>query len=214
MDIRVSNPTVRSASQTSVSGSVFEIVFLIIVILVGYFYLVAPKGREHKSVTEQLASVEQKQSALKDQQAAFDKLVQELDSKPDQVAALEATLPLDSKPSRLYVLLENLIQATGLTTGSVSVDADSQEVVAGSTTEDKPIAATDHKVKPTSIAVSATGTIDQLSGLLRQIETSTRLLEVSNLDIAQGRGDQLVFKIGLKAYSYSPDPAAASAPAN
>ncbi len=211
MDIRVTNqPIPATSSKTSFSGSVFEIIFLIIIIVIGYFYLVAPKQSAYHDVSDNLSGLKKKQDTLKTQKEAFDKLVQELEAQPDAVTQLDNTLPLDNKPSRLYVLLENLIQSSGLTTGTVSVDSDAQAVVAGAKTAADQSFATDHKIKPTTVSVSASGTIDQLTGFLTHLETSTRLLEVNSLDISQGRGDQLIFKVGLKAYSYSSDPAAAS----
>ncbi len=212
MDIRVTNqPIPATNSKSSFSGSVFEIIFLIIIIVIGYFYLVSPKQSAYNDISDQLTSLKKKQDTLKTQKEAFDKLVQELEAQPEAVAQLDSTLPLDNKPSRLYVLLENLIQGAGLTTGTVSVDSDAQAVVAGAKTATDQAFATDHKIKPTTISVSASGTVDQLTGFLTRLETSTRLLEVNSLDISQGRGDQLIFKVGLKAYSYSPDSAASNA---
>jgi Tfp pilus assembly protein PilO len=209
MDIRVSSQPVPLTTKTSFSGSVFEIVFLVVVIVVAYFYLVSPKQDEYGTIKNQLSTLKQKQITIENQKTAFDHLVQELDAEPQGVQALDQTLPLDSKPSKLYVLLESLMQSIGLTTGSVTVDADPTVVVAGSKTNAKQPFDMEHKVKPVGITVSATGTIDQLTGLLHSIETSTRLLEVSTLDVSQGRGNQLVFKIGLKAFSYSETASAA-----
>lgn len=214
MDIRVTNQPIPATSKSSFSGSVFEIIFLIIIIVIGYFYLVAPKQRAYNDVSDQLAGLKKKQETLKTQKEAFDKLVQELGAQSEAVAQLDSTLPLDSKPSKLYVLLESLVQSSGLTTGSVTVESDAQAVVAGTKTPADKSFATDHKIKPTIVAVSATGTVDQLTGFLTRLETSTRLLEVNSLDVSQGRGDQLIFKVGLKAYSYSPDPAAANSAAS
>ena len=151
-----------------------------------------------------------KLTVLQDQKKSFSSLAQQLESSSDAVVALDAILPLDSKPSRLYVLLENLIQSTGLTTGSVTVDSDPQMVVAGQIAPESTEEATERATQSIGVSVSATGTIDQLTAFLRAIETSNRYLEVSNLDVSQGRGDQLVFKLGLKAYSYTPEAQAAS----
>jgi Tfp pilus assembly protein PilO len=204
MDIRVSNqPVPTTSTRTSFSGSVFEIVFLLVVILVAYFYLVSPKKDEYNTVRTQLATLKKKQETIEAQKSAFDRLVQQLDAEPDGVTALEQTLPLDSKPSRLYVLLENVMQSSGLTTGSVTIDSNSQTVVAGNKNGSKQQFSAEHKVQPSAITVSAVGTIDQLNSFLHVVETSTRLLEVTDLDVSQGRGDQLSFRVGMKAFSYA-----------
>lgn len=207
MDIRVTSQPIPATNRSSFSGSVFEIIFLIIITVVGYFYLVAPKQTVYNDVRDQLTGLKKKQDALDTQKKAFDKLVQDLAADPQAVSDLNSTLPLDSKPSKLYVLLESLIQGSGLTTGSVSVDSDAQTIVAGMKTPADKEFSVDHKIKPTTISVNATGTVDQLGSFLQKLENSTRLLEITSLDISQGRGDQLIFKVGLKAYSYSPDTA-------
>lgn len=212
MDIRVTNQPLKLNNKTSFSGSVFEVVFLLIITILAYFYLVAPKSEQYGTLKDQFKALEQKQAELATQKSAFDRLVQQLASEPETVALLDGMLPLDAKPSRLYVLLENLVQSAGLTTGAVTVNADSQVVVAGDQQmTDKPFAV-DRTLKPTGITISATGTIDQLSGLLRSIETATRLLAIESLDVSQGRAGQIVFKVGMKAYSYNPDPAGKHAP--
>lgn len=204
MDIKVSNQPVPTTSiRTSFSGSIFEIVFLLVVILVAYFYLVSPKKEEYGALQTQLETLKKKQETIESQKVAFDKLVQQLEAEPDGVTALEQTLPLDSKPSKLYVLLENIMQSSGLTTGSVTIDSNSQVVVAGNKTDTKQLFSSEHKVQPVPITVSAIGTVDQLNGFLHVIETSTRLLEIVDVDVNQGRGGQLSFRVGMKAFSYA-----------
>ena len=209
MDIQVTTKT-QPAKTSSITGSLFEVVFLIVVIVVGYFYLVAPKYTAYKDSRDALQAQKDKLTVLQDQKKSFAALAQQLESSSDAVVALDAILPLDSKPSRLYVLLENLIQSTGLTSGSVTVDSDPQMVVAGQMATDSTEEATERTTQSIGVSVSATGTIDQLTAFLRAIETSNRYLEVSNLDVSQGRGDLLVFKLGLKAYSYTPEVQAVS----
>ena len=202
MDIRVTNQLVPVTSRTSFTGSVFEVIFLIIVIIVAYFYLVSPKQTQFSDLKNKLTDVKKRQESIKSQKIAFDKLVQDLEDETEGVEALDQTLPIDSKPSKIYVLLENLMQRQGLTTGSVSVDADSQQIVAGHTETGGQALDSEHKVQPVPLTVSATGTIDQLNGFLQFVETSTRLLEVVSLDVNQGQADQLVFRIGMRAYFY------------
>lgn len=202
MDMHITSQPVPISRKASFSGTIIEVVFLIILSVVTYFYLVGPKIAEFKLARTELSGVQAKKDALQKQVQDFDRLVQEFSDNTHGVSALDQVLPLDSKPSKLYVLLENFMQSSGLTTGSVTVDSDALTVVAGNVATDNIGEQATHKILPINISVSGVGTIDQLSNLLHLIETSTRLLEINNLDVSQGRNDQIVFKVSLKAYSY------------
>ncbi len=213
MDIRTTSDSSFSKNSSSFTGTIFEIVFLLIIIIIGYAYLVSPKATEYKKVRDNLQSLKEKQSKLNSQKQTFDTLVQELESSGPSVAILDDVLPLDPKPSKLYVLMDNLIQREGLTAGTVNVDMDSQTVVAGDKTPDGTTAAVaERKIKPISVTVSAIGTIDQLSGFLQLVESSSRLLQVNSLDLSQGRADQVIFKVGINAYTYAAIPTATTTP--
>jgi Tfp pilus assembly protein PilO len=211
MDVK-STPTVStpSAARSSFSGSAFEVVFLVIVIIVAYWYLVSPKSTQFDTLDTQLTNLREQESKLDTQQTVFNRLVQELDSESQSVSQLDQLLPLDGKPGRLYVLLENLIQTAGLGAGTVSVETNPQEVVAGDRALlEKPYDPERKLVKQT-ITISAAGTMDQMNNFLQLLETSGRILEVSDLDVNQGRGNQLLFRVGLSAYAYLPETATTS----
>lgn len=201
MDIRVATKT-QTAAAPSVGGTVFEAVFLLIVIVVAYFYLVAPKYDAYAAGRDSLAALEAKQKEVQGQKAAFSTLAQKLEASGDALVALDAALPLDSKPSRLYVLVENILQRSGIVSGSVSVDHPSALVVAGEKAGADD--ASTRSLQPTSITISATSTIDQLNQFLRGLETSGRIFEVTDLSVGQAREGQVVFKITAKAYAYLP----------
>ncbi|MBP9686550.1 MAG: hypothetical protein KBD66_01995 [Candidatus Doudnabacteria bacterium] len=201
MDIRVATKT-QTASTPSVGGTAFEAIFLLIVIVVGYFYLIAPKYDVYAAGKDELATLEAKQNEVNEQKAAFATLAQKLESSADALVAVDAALPLDSKPSRLYVLVENILQRSGIVAGSVSVDHNSALVVAGATTKSETSAS--RAIQPTSIVISATSTIDQLNQFLRGLETSGRIFEVTDLSVGQAREGQIVFKVTAKAYAYLP----------
>lgn len=202
--------TYRPAAQgrTSFSGSIFEVVFLLIVIFLGYWYLVLPKSDEYTRYQDQLVSLQGRRKEIDAQKTVFDRLVQDLGQQTEAITALDGMLPLDAKPSRLYLLMESLMQRGGLGSGVVSIEIDSQTPVAGNKAViDQPFDA-DRKVKTIAINVSGTGTIDQIDNFLRLLESSGRVLQVQSMDINQGRGDQLIFSLVINTYSYVPGVAA------
>lgn len=190
--------------RTSFSGSIFEVVFLLIVIFLGYWYLVLPKSDEYTRYQDQLVSLQGRRRELDAQKKVFDTLVQDLSLQTEAIAALDDMLPLDAKPSRLYLLMESLMQRAGLGSGVVGIEIDPQTPVAGNKAViDQPFDA-DRKVKTIAITVSGTGTIDQIDNFLHLLESSGRVLQVQSMDINQGRGDQLIFSLVISTYSYVP----------
>lgn len=204
--------TFRSATpgRTSFSGSVFEMVFLLIVIFLAYWYLVLPKADEHAHFQEQLVSLQNRRREIDTQKKTFDTFVQDLSQQTDNIVALDNMLPLDAKPSRLYLLMESLMQRAGLGSGVVSIEIDPQTAVAGNKAVLEQPYDSDRKLKTIGINVSGTGTIDQLDNLLHLLESSGRVLQVQGMDIDQGRGDQLIFRLVINTYSYVPASATAT----
>ena len=96
------------------------------------------------------------------------------------------------------------MQRAGLGSGVVGIEIDPQTPVAGDKAViEQPFNAV-RKTKTIGINVSGTGTIDQLDNFLRLLESSGRVLQVQGMDINQGRGDQLIFRLAINTYSYVP----------
>lgn len=210
MDTKPTTFRPTAQGRTSFSGSIFEVVFLLIVIFLAYWYLVLPKSDEYTRYQDQLVSLQGRRKEIDTQKKVFDTLVQDLGQQTEAIAALDDMLPLDAKPSRLYLLMESLMQRAGLGSGVVGIEIDPQTPVAGDKAViDQPFDA-DRKVKTIAINVSGTGTIDQIDNFLHLLESSGRVLQVQSMDINQGRGDQLIFSLVINTYSYVPGAAASA----
>jgi Tfp pilus assembly protein PilO len=210
MDTKPSTFRPAAIGRTSFSGSVFEVVFLLIIIFLGYWYLVLPKSDEYTRYQEQLTSLQGRRAEIDGQKKIFDTLVADLGAQTENIAALDDMLPLDAKPSRLYLLMESLMQRAGLGSGVVGIEIDPQTPVAGNKAVIEQPFDADRKVKTIAINVSGTGTIGQLDSFLRLLESSGRVLQVQGMDIDQGRGDQLIFRLVISTYSYVPSASNAS----
>jgi Tfp pilus assembly protein PilO len=204
MDTNLATTRSTTPTRTSFSGSVFELIFLLIIIFLGYWYLVLPKSDEYSGFQDQLKNLQARRTEINAQQKVFDVLVQDLNAQTDNLTALDDMLPLDAKPSRLYLLMESIMQRAGLGSGVVSIEIDPQTPVAGNAAASAQSLDSDRTVKTIGINVSGTGTIDQLDNLLHLLESSGRVLQVQGMDISQGRGEQLIFRLTLHTYSYVP----------
>ncbi|MBL8031096.1 MAG: hypothetical protein JNK33_02105 [Candidatus Doudnabacteria bacterium] len=204
MDTKPTTSRPIMPARTSFSGSIFEVVFLLIVIFLAYWYLVLPKSDAYARFQEQLISLQGRRAEIEHQKKTFDTLVQSLHEQADSIVALDDMLPLDAKPSRLYLLMESLMQRAGLGSGVVGIEIDPQTPVAGDKAVIEQPFNAERKTKTIGINVSGTGTIDQLDNFLRLLESSGRVLQVQGMDINQGRGDQLIFRLAINTYSYVP----------
>lgn len=204
METKISTLRPVTSRHTSFTGSVFEVVFLLIIIFLSYWYLVLPKADAYSHYQEQRTSLERKRAEIDSQKKVFDTLVTDLAAQTENIAALDDMLPLDTKPSRLYLLMESLMQRAGLGSGVAGIEIDSQTPVAGNKAVIEQPFDADRKVKAIAINVSGTGTIDQLDNFLRLLESSGRVLQVQGMDVDQGRGDQLIFRLVISTYSYVP----------
>jgi hypothetical protein len=67
----------------------------------------------------------------------------------------------------------------------------------------KPYDAT-RKLQTIDLTVTATGNMDQFKDLLKLIETNSRILDITNIEISSQEGTT-IFKLKIKAYIYTPE---------
>ncbi len=191
------------------TGSLFEIGLLIILIVLGYIYLVSPKQKETNDRISRLATLTDDKKKIDNQKKVFEKLVKEMNDNKSQVAAIDEAIPLEPEISKLYVLTEYLAQSAGMNASSVTIENNPAVPVAGDKELTENVFGVDRKLVPVTISVNAIGTMDQLTGFLSKVETSNRLIDIISINITPGKGDQFIFKFGLQAYSFAPNTTAA-----
>lgn len=198
---KVSNFTASKSAQSVM----FELVLLLVMIGLVFYYLLSPKLHELGDRKAQYSKLQAENKKIEEQVRIFDGLVDKMKSEPEKISVLDEALPLDPKFSRLYILIESIVQSSGLSTSGINIDANASTVVSGDKKILKSKFGTDRKLITTQATVNAIGNLTQLENVLQQIESSGRLMDVNTLDITGGKSDQLLFKIGIKAYSFLPD---------
>lgn len=195
-------------------GSLFEIGLLVTISILLYMYLLGPKLDEYHGRQDTFRDLEKQYSDLQRQEQVFQNLQTQMRDKVESVNLLDNTLPLNDKLTRMYILVNDLAGRAGINAASIGVQPDSSLPAAGDkVTLTAPFTAA-RRLATVPVVVSGTGTIDQLSGFLRLVETSTRLLDVTSMDISQGQDDQLIFKVALQGYTYIPTAPTAAGSAN
>lgn len=194
---------VGNTSNSRLQSTMFEAGIFIVLAVLAYIYLAGPKMHEYSDRKGRLDTLTIQQQDLENQQKTFDQLLATLREKQDSIVLLDDALPLENKGSRLYILVDNLIQGSGMSASSISVDINPAVAVAGKSSSE--LFQGEHRLMPVNISISTTGTLEQLSGFLKLIESSNRLIDVSSLEVSQGKADQLIFKLTLKAYTFALD---------
>lgn len=204
-NVSLATPKPREFSSPRKSwGSLFEVAVFIVLAILVYVYLVSPKQKELTDRQARLTKLTDDEKKIKAQEQAFNRLLGELKDDEQNIAQLDQLLPLDSRSSKLYVLVEYLAQSVGIQSSSIAIEENSEKIVAGNKDLLKDPYSVDRQLTPIAININAIGTFDQLNNFLRNVENSSRLLDIDNLSITQGKDNQFIFKIGLKAYAFGP----------
>lgn len=184
----------------------FQLVLLIVVIVLFGWFLVRPKTTklsEYKSQRDDLKATQQKQAS--DIKTVHD-LVAKMQSSAGDVALLDETLPIESRVTRLQVLLSSIAQNSGMTLVNVSVDPGASGIAAGDKANlDKPFSKP-KKLYTSDALINVTGSFDQLKALLSGVENNRRILDVDGMDISAGTDSLLTVHLKLKTYYYAPSP--------
>ena len=201
------SPKVKSFSPQSVSKSqatVFELVIMIVVLAVGYPYLVAPKVKEYRDTKDKLVAVTKDSESFENTKRDLENLKKKLADPKNKknIAVLSEALPLQTRITRTYILMEDMVKKPALSLGNLVVDqtADIGGVNVKSTS---PYAAA-RKLSTVNLNVSVTGTMEQFRGFLTILENDNRVLDIQNLEIAPVKEDTLSFHMQVKTYLYAP----------
>jgi Tfp pilus assembly protein PilO len=169
----------------------------------GAWFFIRPQAATLKSkraeLQQQQALLEGAQQETKD----LSRLVTQLQASDREVALLDEALPLETRVTKLQVLLNSLVTASGMRLGPVNVETAALGVAAGDKkTLDNPFGA-NRKLQTITLDLMVEGNVDQFRNLLRLIESNSRIVDIVSVDITD-ETEESSFRIKLKAYSYAP----------
>ena len=189
-----------NSSPGSLRNSLAEIVALILVIVLVFWFFVKPKMVELSAVRADVKSEQAIANRVEADSAQLTKLVSKLQQSKKDVDLLDEALPLESRITRLEVLLDSLVSASGTKLATLNVQV-GDKVVSGDKGELADQFGVERKLQTYTGDLTVTGSIDEFKNLLQLIETNGRIIEITNLDLT---GDSGVpsYRLKLKAYSY------------
>lgn len=201
MEIQTPKKTLNITPRSSFRHSWFEVGLLIVVIGLFYWFLILPKKTQINTLQAQYDQLNTQDQSIENTESKLSQAVSDMRSHPTEVAYLDEALPLDNRVTKLYIALQNITQNSGMTVGDINIDSPSGDVAGDKDTLANPYAVTRTLQKFTT-ALTVTGTFDQFQQLLKRIESSGRLLDVTGVNIQPSETDLFQFTISLQAYYY------------
>ncbi len=205
MDINFQNKLPKFEAPVSIKASrnaITEIVLLLIVAGLFYWFLLSPKMAEVKlKQAEADKFTEQKQSIQQDV-ATLKKLSEDLKESGDDLVHLDQALPLEERQVRTQLLLDQLIRSSGLFVGDISVNDPQETVVAGNKALLKNPFGVPRSLGMLTVNASVSGNFDQLLDLIKKLENYGRLMDISTLNLSAGSGGVLNMKLTFTMYYF------------
>ena len=195
-------PTIESIYQNKQLGSpLFQAALVFGFIILFSIFVIRPKYESVNELKEQANSVQSQRQTLEEEQQALNMLVAKLEASPEQIKLLDEALPLDSRPTSTSVMIESYAGSSGLQLAQIGMDALDKEISTGNKAVIEDPYSVSRQLVTSNITVVVSGSVDQFRNFLQLLETSGRIIDVSELQITNGQ-DTITFKLQLKAYEY------------
>ena len=186
-------------------GALLETCLLIAIGVLFWFFMVLPKQTAVFAAQKQLEDLNTEAGKISTTADLLRQRVSELDSDKDKISKLDQALPLSDTLPRLQMLVTQLAEQAAVTVGSLSISGQGGDnVVAGNKTLlANPYGAT-RSLKTYFIAMTVSGSYDQLMLFLHTLENSGRIMEISSMNISAANSSMLNLQINFSTYNLAP----------
>jgi len=204
----MAQPSFTSSASIKTPSTLVELGAVIVAIILVFWFFVRPK----------LANVNDQKTAIAQQQQIFNsvetdrqqmlKLVSDLKNQQGDVALVDEALPLDTRITRIQVLIDGLVSASGMQEHSINFSASDKLIAAGNPVEiPQPSESAGKQYSVTrsldtiNFDLAVSGSVDQLKQLLNLVETNGRVIDITDISINSNQGT-VTYMLKLKTYSY------------
>jgi len=201
---QVPRPSIGTMTLNKKRSSLIELVIMLIVGILFYWFIISPKAAKVNEQNLMVGALKTESAKLADQQAKLKRLIEQLKSSSQDIAKLDESLPLHPRTTWVYLLMENLVQSSGMTLSSLTVSSLSDETLAGDPSLMQNPYSVNRQIKKMSANIGVTGTFSQFQAFLKKIENSARILDVKTLDISSSSDELLDFRISFDTYYFAP----------
>ncbi len=182
--------------------SLLEIVLLLVISVLFFWFIILPKQAQVNVKNEQLQKYTADQEKMKDSLDTITKLVKELKSHTADVAKLDDAIPLEGKNTNLQFLIQKLADAAGVQVSDISISA-KPGVVAGDVALLKDPFGAPRILQKLSGSAFILGSFSQIQLFMQKLETSGRVIQISNVEIQGGQNNSLSLKLVFDAYYFA-----------
>ncbi len=195
-------PNFNSIYQTKqLHSPVLQSILMIIVIVIFGWFILLPKNDSISIQKQEYQAIKDQQTTLEKDQEQLNKLVNRLKDSEDEVKLLDEAVPLNTRATEVAVLLETYARSTGLLLTQLNVEGLSKFVAAG----DKKILddpyGTDRELVTATTQLVLSGNIEQFKNFLQLLESSGRLVDIENLEVADST-EGTVFRVRVMTYAF------------
>lgn len=183
-------------------NAMVELVLLIIVAGLFGWFLILPKKAELDQTQKSLDEITAQRTKLEGQVQTLQELSQKLGSSGQDVTKLDEALPLEERQVRTQMLLEALVNSSGVLVGDISIAPPSSGVSAGDLAALKDPYALKRTLQPIAVNISVNGTFAQLMDLLHKLEGYGRIMDTNSLTVSAGDQGTLDMKLSLDTYYF------------
>ncbi len=180
-----------------------EITLLIIVSSIFGWFIILPKKADVETQKAHLLVVREEESQTSVKLATLRKLVATLEANQSKVSDLDDAIPLDGNTINLRFLIESLAKSVGATIGDISLASRS-----GLSAGDKKLLAnfygTNRTLQKIGGSIYVIGSFEQLQAFLQKLETSGRIIDVTDLGLDSGSEQGLNMRLSITSYYLSP----------
>lgn len=186
----------------SLNFSLTEVVLLLIMIGLFSWYMVLPKQAALETKKAQIQKLLEDKGKIDGEIAGLNASVKALASSKNEISEMDEAVPLDSRTTKLQMLIQYLSGQAGVSLESVSFEEDSKKVYAADKEAIKNPFAQPHALKKISGSVAVLGSFEQVQEFISKIEKSARVLNIVSMDLGLQEDNVISLKLDLEAYSY------------
>lgn len=184
--------------------NLFEIILLLVVIGLFYWFVVSPKSAELSTASATLTKLQTDQKNVESQKAELSALIQKMQENKSDIEKLDEGLPFEGKITILNLLMEKFAADAGVNMENLSFSLSGDYIAAG----DTQLLADPYKpkrsLKKISGNVSVQGDLGQIENFLQKLENSGRIFNISNAQITPSESGQMIISMNLDTYYFAP----------
>ncbi|MBI3231969.1 MAG: type 4a pilus biogenesis protein PilO [Candidatus Doudnabacteria bacterium] len=181
--------------------TLFELVVLLVIGGLFSWFIAWPKSKSLSEKKLQVDSLRQESAKLNEQQGKLQALVQQLKDSAKDIAKLDESFPLHSRRTWVYLLVENLVQSSGMVTSDLLVSNLEEAPVAGDKASLAPFS-TPHNLKKMAVNLGVTGSFKQFEALLKKLENSGRIMDIKTIEVSPSSDNLLDIRLTFDTYYF------------